>query len=91
MRVTASLKFDGYKGKTAKVRLMRDDKVIEEREVPVPQENHREEVRFTTVPEEGGVGGFFAGLGAGLATLAIAPVVGVGVGVRQALPIPSCV
>lgn len=39
---------------------------------------------------EGGVGGFFAGLGAGLATLAIAPVVGVGVGVRQALPIPSC-
>ena len=40
---------------------------------------------------EGGVGGFFAGLGAGLATLAIAPVVGVGVGVRQALPIPSCV
>jgi hypothetical protein len=58
MRVTASLKFDGYKGKTAKVRLLRDGEVVEEREIPVPQENHREEVRFTTVPEEGGVGGF---------------------------------
>ncbi|MCW1886493.1 hypothetical protein OKA04_17275 [Luteolibacter flavescens] len=58
MRVTAALKFDGYKGKQAKVRLMRGDEQIEERELSIPQEHHREEVRFTTVPEEGGVGGF---------------------------------
>lgn len=58
MRVTAALKFDGYKGSEAKVRLMRGEKVIEERSVPIPQEHHREEVRFTTVPEEGGVGGY---------------------------------
>lgn len=58
MRVTASLKFDGYKGREAKVRLMRGEKMIEERPVPIPQEHHREEVRFTTVPEEGGVGGY---------------------------------
>ncbi|WP_367872326.1 hypothetical protein [Luteolibacter sp. Populi] len=58
MRVTASLKFDGYKGGQAKVRLMRGEKLIEERPVPIPQEHHREEVRFTTVPEEGGVGGY---------------------------------
>jgi hypothetical protein len=58
MRVTASLKFDGYKGKRATVKLMRDDETLESREIAVPQEHHREEVRFTTVPEEGGVGGF---------------------------------
>ncbi len=58
MRVTASLKFDGYKGSEAKVRLMRGEKMIEERPVPIPQDHHREEVRFITVPEEGGVGGY---------------------------------
>jgi hypothetical protein len=58
MRVTASLKFDGYKGKRATVKLMRDDETIESREIAVPQDHHREEIRFTTVPEEGGVGGF---------------------------------
>ena len=58
MRVSASLKFDGYKGTQAKVRLMRDGKVIEERLIPVPQDHHREEIRFVTVPDEGGVGGY---------------------------------
>ncbi|QJE94663.1 hypothetical protein [Luteolibacter luteus] len=58
MRVTATLKFDGYKGKEAKVRLMRGEERIEERVIQIPQDRHREEVRFTTVPEEGGVGGF---------------------------------
>lgn len=62
MRVTATLKFDGYKGKRAKVNLMRDGEVIESRDVSVPQDRHREEVRFTTVPEEGGVGGFRIGI-----------------------------
>jgi len=58
MRITATLKFDGYKGKNANVRLMRNDEVIEERSISIPQEHHREEVRFLHVPEEGGVGGF---------------------------------
>ena len=58
MRVTAALKFDGYKSSAAKVKLMRGEDLIEERNIPVPQEHHREEVRFTTVPEEGGVGGY---------------------------------
>lgn len=58
MRVTASLKFDGYKGKRAKVKLMRGDEVLESRDLSVPQDHHRDEVRFTTVPKEGGVGGF---------------------------------
>jgi hypothetical protein len=58
MRVTAALKFDGYKGHEAKVKLMRGEDLIEERKIPVPQDHHREEVRFTTVPEEGGVGGY---------------------------------
>ncbi|MEK7954430.1 hypothetical protein [Luteolibacter soli] len=58
MRVTAMLKFDGYKGKQAKVKLMRGNEEIEAREISIPQDHHREEVRFTTVPKEGGVGGF---------------------------------
>ncbi|BCX50285.1 hypothetical protein HAHE_41930 [Haloferula helveola] len=58
MRVTAELKFDGYKGKTAKVRLLREGQMLEERDVRIPQENHREEVRFAQIPEAGGVGDF---------------------------------
>ena len=58
MRVSATLKFDGFKGKEAKVRLARGEETLEERAIPVPQDHHREEIRFTTVPEEGGVGGF---------------------------------
>ncbi|MCW1912516.1 hypothetical protein OJ996_02955 [Luteolibacter sp. GHJ8] len=58
MRVTAALKFDGYKGKEAKVRLMRGEDIVEERGIPIPQDHHREDVRFTTIPEEGGVGGY---------------------------------
>lgn len=58
MRVTAVLKFDGYRGKEAKVRLMRNEEMLEEQSISIPQEHHREEVRFLHVPEEGGVGGF---------------------------------
>ena len=43
MRVTASLKFDGYKGKQAKVKLMRGDEEVESRELSIPQDHHREE------------------------------------------------
>ncbi len=58
MRVAADLKFDGYKGQTAKVRLRRGDKVLDEREIAIPQDHHREEVRFAQVPQEGGVGDY---------------------------------
>jgi hypothetical protein len=56
MRVSAKVKFDGYKGKTAKVLLCRGDKILEEREISIPQEHHREDLRFAHLPEEGGVG-----------------------------------
>lgn len=57
MRVHASLKFDGYKGKKALVQLLRAGEVMDEQEVEIPQEHHREDVRFAQVPE-GGVGDF---------------------------------
>lgn len=58
MRVAVDLKFDGYKGQKAKVRLRRGDKLLEEREISIPQEHHREEVRFAQVPDQGGVGDY---------------------------------
>lgn len=58
IRVSADLKIDGYKGKQAKVRLMRGEKMIEEREIAIPQDRHREEVRFIHLPEEGGTGDY---------------------------------
>ncbi len=58
MRVAADLKFDGYKGQTAKVTLRRGEEVLEEREISIPQEHHREEVRFAQIPDEGGVGDY---------------------------------
>ncbi|MEY3897919.1 MAG: hypothetical protein RLZZ214_3440 [Verrucomicrobiota bacterium] len=58
MRVAVDLKLDGYKGQKAKVRLRRGEKVLEEREISIPQDHHREEVRFAQVPEEGGVGDY---------------------------------
>ncbi len=64
MQVAADLKFDGYKGQKAMVRLRRGDKVLEEREISIPQDHHREEVRFAQVPEEGGVGDYQVEIGA---------------------------
>jgi len=58
MRVAVELKFDGYKGQRAKVALTRGEKVLEEREVAIPQDHHREEIRFAQIPEEGGVGDY---------------------------------
>jgi len=62
MRVHASLKFDGYKGKKATVSLFRGDDLLEEKEVEIPQEHHREDVRFAQVPE-GGLGDFRVEIG----------------------------
>ena len=55
MRVTVETLFQGYKGRTAKVTLFQGDKSLETREVQIPQETHREKIRFAQVPEEGGV------------------------------------
>jgi hypothetical protein len=56
MRVEVDAKFDGYKGGKAKVVLRQGDTILEEREIQIPQDRHREEIRFARVPEEGGVG-----------------------------------
>ena len=58
MRVTVEAKFDGYSGQRAKVSLKRGKDLLEEREVAIPQEHHREEIRFAQLPEEGGVGNY---------------------------------
>lgn len=56
VRITAEVKFDGYRGKKAILRLRQGEEILEEREIAVPQDHHREEVRFRHVPDEGGVG-----------------------------------
>lgn len=58
MRIAAKVKFDGYKGSKAKVLLKRGEEVLEQREIEIPQEHHREELRFVHLPEEGGVGDY---------------------------------
>ncbi len=55
MRVTVETLFQGYKGGNAKVTLFQGDKSLETRDVQIPQETHREEIRFAQIPEEGGV------------------------------------
>jgi len=56
IRVGALLKFDGYRGKKATVRLFAGEKELDSREIAIPQDNYREEVKFRHAPEEGGVG-----------------------------------
>ena len=58
MRVSADLKFDGYKGQQAKVQLIGDGKLIEEKEISIPQDHYRDEVKFVHLPEKGGTGGY---------------------------------
>ena len=58
MRVSADLKFDGYKGQQAKVRLTCNGQLIEEKDIFIPQDRHREEVRFIHLPDKGGTGGY---------------------------------
>jgi len=58
MRVTVEAKFDGYNGQRAKVSLKRGKDLLEEREIAIPQDHHREEIRFAQLPEEGGVGDY---------------------------------
>lgn len=58
MRVTAEVKFDGYKGQKARVSLKQGDQVLETREISIPQDHHVEELRFAQLPDKGGVGGY---------------------------------
>jgi len=58
IRVGALLKFDGYRGKKAKLQLFAGEKELESREIAIPQDNYREEVKFRHAPEEGGVGDY---------------------------------
>ncbi len=56
IRVGALLKFDGYRGKKARLRLFAGDEELESREISIPQDRYREEVRFRHAPESDGVG-----------------------------------
>jgi hypothetical protein len=58
LRVSADLKFDGYKGQQAKVQLICGTRLIEERDIAIPQDRHREEVKFVHLPEQGGTGDY---------------------------------
>ena len=58
MRIAADLKFDGYMGQQAQVRLTRDGKLIEEKTIAIPQDRYREEVQFIHLPATGGTGGY---------------------------------
>lgn len=55
MRVAVETLFHGYKGETAKVVIFQGDQALETREVRIPQDIHREEIRFAQIPEGGGV------------------------------------
>lgn len=63
MRVTVEAKFDGYKGRQAKISLKRGDELLEERGIAIPQDHHREEIRFAQLPKEGGVGDYKVEIG----------------------------
>ena len=56
IRVATLLKFNGYRGKKATVELYSGDEKIDSRQISIPQDNHREEVKFRHLPEEGGIG-----------------------------------
>lgn len=58
LRITASLKFDGLRGQKAKVVLRQGDTILEERVLEIPQDHHREDIRFIHLPKEGGMGGY---------------------------------
>ena len=58
IRVGALLKFDGYRGKKAKVQLFAGDEELDSREISIPQDRYREEVKFRHAPDEGGIGDY---------------------------------
>jgi len=56
IRVATLLKFDGFRGKKATVDLYAGEEKIDSRQISIPQDSHREEVKFRHLPEEGGIG-----------------------------------
>ncbi len=56
IRITALLKFDQYRDEKVTVQLCAGEKVLEQKVITIPQEHHREEVKFQYLPEAGGVG-----------------------------------
>ncbi|NRB27771.1 MAG: VWA domain-containing protein [Roseibacillus sp.] len=58
LRVATVLKFDGYRGRRAKVLLKKGDEIVQEQVISIPQDHHREEVRFNDVPEEDGINAY---------------------------------
>ncbi len=49
LRVTTVVKFDGYRGRRAKVLLKKGEEIVQEQVISIPQDHHREEVRFNDV------------------------------------------
>lgn len=58
MRIDAEVKFDHCKGEQAVVRLVRGADTLDQRILAIPQDHHREELRFLHKPESGGISGF---------------------------------
>jgi len=58
LRVATVLKFDGYRGRRAKVLLKKGDEIVQEQVISIPQDHHREEVRFNDVPEKDGINAY---------------------------------
>ena len=58
LRVAAVVTCDGYRGRRAKVLLKKGEEIIQEKIIPIPQDHHREEVRFNDVPEVDGINAY---------------------------------
>ena len=58
LRVATVVKFDGYRGRRAKVLLKKGDEIVQEQVISIPQDHHREEVRFNDVPEADGINAY---------------------------------
>jgi hypothetical protein len=55
VRVKAEIKINGLTGEVVKVRLLEGDKVVDEQEVVVPDDDYREELRFSHMPTSHGI------------------------------------
>ena len=56
IRVGVFLKFDGYRGKRAKLQFFAGEEELEQREILIPETHYREEVKFRHAPKKNGVG-----------------------------------
>ncbi|MFD2255507.1 hypothetical protein ACFSSA_02365 [Luteolibacter algae] len=58
MRLSVQTLFHGYAGQKATVGLFQGEKLLESKLIEIPQDNHREEIRFAQIPEEGGINNY---------------------------------